>query len=398
MRSLARLLYALAVSVVVALASPAAPSAQPVGRICDPCDPKDLRHDLVVNSYWYAFGRRPSDAELSYWMSQPAGDARLAGLDALVAAHLTWLKSAPDEQRQTARRALREALADVPGIDQPAVVQNAVVDMMAGREGGGYRGLVQYLRKPDVRRYYANLAGRASTASTPSSLPAPVAGPAAPAPPKVTVPVLMPGGALAGQGGGPSITVALSQVTPLSATTPLIGNAGAGLTQVTPLSDITSFIGNTGGALSNVTPLTISIGNNFTLPIGNALAGRSIQNLGDDPVVAAFRAALGRDPSREEHDAWTGAGQVLTVDGFRAVLRNPQAKPVRQAMVGAAFQATARRQPSATELERWQAWVGQTGAIFTEVTHTLGASLKQNPPVPASTGRGRPSRGPGLGG
>jgi hypothetical protein len=140
----------------------------PVGRICDPCDQEELRKDMIVNSYWYAFGRWPSDGELRYWLSQPANDRRMTNLESLIANHLNWLRSAPAEQRQTAKRALHEALKSVAGIDREPVVKNAVVDMMAGREGGGFRGLVAYLRKPEVHRYYGELARRAGVSPTPS--------------------------------------------------------------------------------------------------------------------------------------------------------------------------------------------------------------------------------------
>ncbi len=121
-------------------------------------------NDLVVNSYLVAFGRRPSQGELNYWMSQPANAPMLASVESLVAAHLGWLKTSPAEQRETARRALGEAFRGTAWWDQEALIKNAVVDMMAGREGGGYRGLLAYLRQPEVNRYYANLAGNVADA------------------------------------------------------------------------------------------------------------------------------------------------------------------------------------------------------------------------------------------
>ncbi|OGB32575.1 MAG: hypothetical protein A3F78_11235 [Burkholderiales bacterium RIFCSPLOWO2_12_FULL_61_40] len=121
-------------------------------------------NELVVNSYLVAFGRRPSNDELNYWMSQPANAPMLATVESLAAAHLGWLKTAPAEQRETARRALGEAFKGAAWWDQEALIKNAVVDMMAGREGGGYRGLLTYLRQPEVNRYYANLAGNVADA------------------------------------------------------------------------------------------------------------------------------------------------------------------------------------------------------------------------------------------
>jgi hypothetical protein len=120
--------------------------------------------ELIVNSYLIAFGRTPSNGELNYWLSQPANGAMMATADTLAAAHIGWLKTAPAaaEQRETARRALREAYKGTKWSDQEALIKNAIVDMLAGREGGGYRGLLAYLRQPSVGRYYADLAGGAA--------------------------------------------------------------------------------------------------------------------------------------------------------------------------------------------------------------------------------------------
>jgi len=116
--------------------------------------------ELIVNSYLIAFGRNPSNDELNYWLSQPANAAMMATPDTLAAAHIGWLKTAPAEQRETARRALGEAYKGTNWWDQEALIKNAIVDMLAGREGGGYRGLLAYLRQPGVAQYYADMAGR----------------------------------------------------------------------------------------------------------------------------------------------------------------------------------------------------------------------------------------------
>ncbi|MGQ0708264.1 MAG: hypothetical protein ACT4NV_00785 [Rhodoferax sp.] len=118
--------------------------------------------ELIVNSYLIAFGRNPSNDELNYWLSQPANGAMMATADTLAAAHIGWLKTAPAEQRETARRALSEAFKGTNWWDQEALIKNAIVDMLAGREGGGYRGLLAYLRQPGVSQYYTNMAGRAA--------------------------------------------------------------------------------------------------------------------------------------------------------------------------------------------------------------------------------------------
>lgn len=311
--------------------------------------------DMIVNSYLSAFGRRPNDGELKSWMSLPAGDPRLASPERLRASHLEWLKGQPDEQAQTARRALRDALGDVPGFDHPAVIKSAVTDMMAGRDGGGYRGLLTYLRRPEVRQWYVDLVRR-ETAS--ASAPAPK--PPAPSTGSAGTQTMLAVFPAQGQGSTLMVSVGLANVTPL--------------------------IGNTGAALANVMPFTLPGGNAFTMPIGNNLTmpigdNLRVQSVGDDPVVKAFRGALGRDPSREEHAAWSNTRQALKEDGFREILRHPKARPLREAMVATAFGAAACRQPSAAEMERWQGWVGQTGSIYPEVSRAIAESLKQSLPV-----------------
>ncbi len=124
--------------------------------------PSTARNEMVEQAYQIAFGRNPTPAELQFWVSRPANDPRLANVNTLVAAHLAWLRTAPSEQNATAQRALHAALNGVAGIDSPAVIHNAVGDMLAGRNGGGYRGLVSYLEQPQVRQWYISFAQRSS--------------------------------------------------------------------------------------------------------------------------------------------------------------------------------------------------------------------------------------------
>lgn len=120
-------------------------------------------NDMVTNSYLLAFGRRPSNEEMNFWLSQAANAPALATAESMVATHLWSLKSHPAEQREIARRALTEVFKGTGWGDQEALINNAVVDMMAGREGGGYRGLLLYLRQPGVNQYYSNLAGQVAS-------------------------------------------------------------------------------------------------------------------------------------------------------------------------------------------------------------------------------------------
>lgn len=355
--------------------------AQQVGRICDPCDPADLRKDMIVNSYWFAFGRRPSNAELGYWMSQAANDRRLASTEALVGNHLSWLRGAPSEQWDTARRALREALRDVAGVERDPVVRNAVVDMMAGREGGGYRGLVAYLGKPGVRQYYVNL-GRGATQ--------PVAQPAPPKPaaPQVQAPKNIEDVGKLSLHLSPSDIqkmISLTTVEPITTSNPLIGNAGAGL------------IGNTGAALTqvtplaNVTPFTMPIGNNFTMPIGNNFHTQSIGSP-SHMVTQAFQVAFGRNPSAEELRTWvdfkqkyprsTVASSAGNLAGtLRYVLALPAGELQRKGMAQTAIVTVFRRAPTPNELAVWSERIRRERMLFRDLVPTLSREAASQPPA-----------------
>jgi hypothetical protein len=513
-------------AIVAALSSGHA-SAQPVGRICDPCNPADLRNDLVVNSYWYAFGRRPTDGELKFWMAQPASDPRLGNVEALVAAHLNWLRTAPAEQSEVAKRALHEALKNVPGIDREPVVRNAVVDMMAGREGGGYRGLVTYLKKPDVRQYYVNLTQTAARdvremvvnsygaafgrrpsdselnfwrsqpltdprlASTEALVAAHlnwlrtapaeqaevarralhealknVAGiaresvvknavvdmmagregggyrgllaylqqadvrryyvnlaqsaeaaarPAQPAPsqPTQTQVQAQPPKTIDDLGklslhlspGEIQKMISLTVLEPITTSNPLIGNTGAALTQVTPL--------NNTSPLANVTPFTMPIGNNLSLPGGNAF---STQSVGDprQMVTEAFQTAFGRNPSAEELKTWvefrqkypkstiTSSAKHLS-ETLRYLLSVPAGESQRQGMVRAAAPAVLRRPPTPNELSTWSERIRRDRMVFADLVSAMRreAPAQASPSQPARsapTQRGRRGGSAGPGG
>jgi hypothetical protein len=418
----------LGLSVILALASGTA-LAQPVGRICDPCNPADLRSDLVVNSYWYAFGRRPSDGELKFWMAQPASDPRLASVDALVGAHLNWLRATPAEQWEVARRALREALRNVPGIERDPVVKNAVVDMIAGREGGGYRGLLVYLQKPDVRQYYVNLAQSAEAAAR----PAPPAPPAQPAPAKQPAPQpaqaqVQPPKTIDDVGrlsitlspGDITKLISLTAPAPITTSNPLagnsggalignagaglIGNTGAALTQVTPL--------NSTSPLANVTPFTMPIGNNLSLPSGNAF---SVQATSDPArmVTEAFRSAFGRDPSTEELKAWTEfrqkyprstitASATNLAETLRYLLTVPAGESQRQGMVRAAAPSVFRRAATPSELTAWSDRIRRDRLVFADLVAAMRreapAQQPASQPTPAAPQRGRRGSSVGVGG
>jgi hypothetical protein len=414
-------------AVIVAALASATAWAQPVGRICDPCNPADLRSDLVVNSYWYAFGRRPSDGELKFWMAQPASDPRLASVDALVGAHLNWLRGTPAEQWEVARRALREALRNVPGIEREPVVKNAVVDMMAGREGGGHRGLLVYLQKPDVRQFYVKLAQSAEAAArpaptvqpTPSPQPSsPQPAPAQAQPPRTIDDV----GRLSITLSPSDIAKLISQTAPAPITTSnplvgnsggalignagagLIGNTGAALTQVTPL--------NNTSPLANVTPFTMPIGNNLSLPSGNAF---SVQATSDPArmVTEAFQTAFGRGPSAEELKSWVEfrekyprstitASASNLAETLRYLLTVPAGESQRQGMVRAAAPSVLRREATASELTAWSDRIRRDRLVFADLVAAMRreapAQQPASQPTPSTPQRGRRGTSVGVGG
>lgn len=379
--------------------------AQQVGRICDPCDPADLRSDMIVNSYWFAFGKRPSDGELRFWTSQPANDPRLANTEALVAGHLSWLRTAPPEQWETARRALRETLKNVAGIDHESVVKNAVVDMMAGREGGGFRGLVAYLQKPDVRQYYVNLA---QGATRPAAQPQTTAQVAPPNPPQQQVQApknLEDVGMLSLRLSSGEIQkmISLTGGNLITTSNPLIGNAGAGLvgnsggalTQVSPL--------NNSSPLANVTPFTMPIGNNFTMPIGNNFQTQSTVNP-RQMVTDTFQMAFGRNPSAEELKTWvefkqkypkstvaTSAGNLA--ETLRYLLTLPAGETQRKGMAQAAVPIVFRRAPTPGELNIWSERIRRDRMLFND----LVSAMRREAASQSSPQRGR-GRSTGTGG
>jgi hypothetical protein len=118
----------------------------------------------VRESYQSAFGRQPDAAELRYWVDTIRANPGINHPDALFRAHLDYLRIEPSMRFETVKRALHQAFAAEEAAN-PALrayldsndsdaVKNAIVDMMAGREGGGYKGILAYLLRPEVKDWY----------------------------------------------------------------------------------------------------------------------------------------------------------------------------------------------------------------------------------------------------
>ena len=112
---------------------------------------------MVVEAYRAALGRDPSRQELRFWVLYPETPTGIVNTGSLSAALLRTLKNSPAERESTARRALLEVfaaeLAASPQalryIEDPrnAPLRHALATLRAGRDGGGFRGLVAWLSR-----------------------------------------------------------------------------------------------------------------------------------------------------------------------------------------------------------------------------------------------------------
>jgi hypothetical protein len=130
------------------------------------------RQAIIVQAYRAALGRAPSAAELYYWELYPETPPGVITAHALFAVLLQTLRNSPTEREATARRALDavfgpEEIADPrlrayidDGRNPP--MRQALADLAAERGGGGYRGLVAWLSRPEVRGYFAAITGIAA--------------------------------------------------------------------------------------------------------------------------------------------------------------------------------------------------------------------------------------------
>lgn len=133
---------------------------------------------MVVDTYRSALGRDPLPHELYYWSLYPDTPPGLINGTSLFAVLLQTLANSPAERASTAERALSAAFqqeeASNPrlraylddGRNPP--LRRAIAELMRRREGGGFRGLVAWLSRPEVRRSFTEDTGMASlVANTP---------------------------------------------------------------------------------------------------------------------------------------------------------------------------------------------------------------------------------------
>ncbi|MBV9755578.1 MAG: hypothetical protein JO047_00840 [Alphaproteobacteria bacterium] len=122
------------------------------------------RTPAIKDAYAAALGREPSAAELYFWALYPDTPPGIINAQSVFSALLQTLENSQSEREATARRAVdavfqREEAADAglrAYIDDPGKppLRRALADLRAQREGGGYRGLVAWLARPEIRRHF----------------------------------------------------------------------------------------------------------------------------------------------------------------------------------------------------------------------------------------------------
>lgn len=127
------------------------------------------RQAVIGETYRAALGRDPTPSEMMYWELYPDTPPGVIDARTLFAALRQTLRNSRAERQATARRALdavfapqiaahpalRAYIADAAA----APMRRALADLAAGRGGGGYRGLVAWLSRPEVRQFFAATTG-----------------------------------------------------------------------------------------------------------------------------------------------------------------------------------------------------------------------------------------------
>lgn len=129
------------------------------------------RRPMVFETYRQALGRDPTPQEMFYWILYPDEPAGLVNANSLFHVLLVTLRNSAEEREATARRALTSAFeaeeAGNPRLREYVEdrrnlpLRQAIAALRAEREGGGYRGLVAWLSRPDVRQRFIQQTGMA---------------------------------------------------------------------------------------------------------------------------------------------------------------------------------------------------------------------------------------------
>lgn len=103
--------------------------------------PQQARRALIEHSFEQAFGRRPSNDELRYWMALPASDPRIQSPAALLVEQRHFLEQFPAERAAVVQRAFAAALHCQPS-SQACEAWQAIIR----EHGTTYAELVRRLR------------------------------------------------------------------------------------------------------------------------------------------------------------------------------------------------------------------------------------------------------------
>lgn len=158
--------FALAVIMAVVPASGAPPASGQIAPL------HRERLGIIADAYRSAFGREPSESEVYWWVLYPETPPGIIDRSRLFAVLLQTLRNSPEEREATARRALSAAFASEEA-GNPALrayiedsrhppLKRALAALAAERDGGGFRGLVHWLARPDVHKRFLEETGMAA--------------------------------------------------------------------------------------------------------------------------------------------------------------------------------------------------------------------------------------------
>lgn len=128
---------------------------------------------MIVDTYRSALGRDPAPQELYFWALYPETPPGIINAKGLFATLLQTLRNSAVERESTARRALSAVFeSEEAGNSQLRTyvedgrnppLRRATTDLLLQRDGGGYRGLVAWLSRPEVRQHFVEQTGMTST-------------------------------------------------------------------------------------------------------------------------------------------------------------------------------------------------------------------------------------------
>lgn len=123
----------------------------------------------VKDAYAAALGREPSAQELYFWELYPETPPGIVNLQSVFSALLHTLDNSRGEREAAARRVLDAVFAREEDANPrlrayledraKPPLRRALADLCARRSGGGYRGLVAWLSRPEIRQHFIDHTG-----------------------------------------------------------------------------------------------------------------------------------------------------------------------------------------------------------------------------------------------